>query len=133
MTARLPKPLSVTGAGSFDAWFHPERLASKSEAITVVAPTPTPFGVPGSWAFDKPAATAAPVATSKSKAPAIATSGKLDPNTATVSELLGVPHIGEAIAKSIVAARPFKSADDLRKVKGIGSGKRYEQIRPYFN
>ncbi|MFL6530424.1 MAG: helix-hairpin-helix domain-containing protein [Chthoniobacterales bacterium] len=133
MTARLPKPLSVAGAGSFDAWFHPERLASKSEAITIAEPTPTPFGVQGSWAFDKPVATATPFPTAKPKPTAAATPGKLDPNTATVSELMAVPHIGEAIAHSIVEARPFKSADELRKVKGIGSGKRYEQVRPYFN
>jgi len=30
-------------------------------------------------------------------------------------------------------ARPFKSANDLRRVKGIGGGKRYEKIRPFFN
>ena len=39
----------------------------------------------------------------------------------------------EIIAERIIAARPFKSADDLQRVKGIGAGKRYEKIRPFFN
>jgi DNA uptake protein ComE-like DNA-binding protein len=35
------------------------------------------------------------------------------------------------MAARIIAARPFKSADDLKKVSGIGD-KKYAQIRPYF-
>jgi len=35
------------------------------------------------------------------------------------------------MATRIVAARPFRSADDLKKVSGIGDEK-YSQIRPYF-
>ena len=40
--------------------------------------------------------------------------------------------IGSVLAARIVAARPFKSADDLRHVKGIGA-KKYEKIRPFFD
>jgi competence protein ComEA len=42
-----------------------------------------------------------------------------------------LPGIGPVLAGRIIAARPFKSADDLRKVKGIGD-KRYEKLRPFF-
>jgi DNA uptake protein ComE-like DNA-binding protein len=35
------------------------------------------------------------------------------------------------MAARIIAARPFKSADDLKNVSGIGD-KKYETIRPYF-
>lgn len=56
---------------------------------------------------------------------------KLDINTASESELKNLPGVGPAIAKSIIAAREFKSADELRKVPGIGR-KRYEKLRPYF-
>jgi DNA uptake protein ComE-like DNA-binding protein len=35
------------------------------------------------------------------------------------------------LAARIIAARPFTTADDLRKVKGIGT-KKYEKIRSYF-
>jgi DNA uptake protein ComE-like DNA-binding protein len=57
--------------------------------------------------------------------------GKIDINTATEKELTTVPGIGHVIAARIIAARPFRSADDLRKVSGIGD-KKYAQIRPYF-
>ncbi len=58
---------------------------------------------------------------------------KLDVNTASLAELENVPGIGPSIAERIIEARPFKSADDLQRVKGIGAGKRYEKIRPFFN
>ena len=57
--------------------------------------------------------------------------GKIDINTATEKELTTVPSIGHVMAARIIAARPFKSADDLKKVSGIGD-KKYETIRPYF-
>ena len=58
---------------------------------------------------------------------------KLDVNRASQAELENIPGIGPAIAQRIIEARPFKSADDLRNVKGIGGGKRFEKIRRYFN
>jgi competence ComEA-like helix-hairpin-helix protein len=58
--------------------------------------------------------------------------GKLDINTATEKELRAVPGIGPVLMQRIIAARPFRSADDLKKVNGIGE-KNYEKIRPYFN
>jgi endonuclease YncB( thermonuclease family) len=57
--------------------------------------------------------------------------GKIDINTATEKELTTVPRIGHVMAARIIAARPFSSADDLKKVSGIGD-KKYVQIRPYF-
>lgn len=57
--------------------------------------------------------------------------GKIDVNTATEKELRSVPGIGPVMAARIIAARPFRSADDLKKVNGIGD-KKYTQIRPYF-
>ncbi len=57
--------------------------------------------------------------------------GKIDINTATEKELTTVPGIGHVIAARIIAARPFRSADDLKKVNGIGD-KKYAEIRPYF-
>jgi DNA uptake protein ComE-like DNA-binding protein len=59
------------------------------------------------------------------------TLGKIDINTATEKELTTVPGIGHVMAARIIAVRPFHSADDLRRVSGIGD-KKYEQIRPYF-
>jgi DNA uptake protein ComE-like DNA-binding protein len=57
--------------------------------------------------------------------------GHIDVNTATEKELRSVPGIGPIMAARIIAARPFRSADDLKKVNGIGD-KNYARIRPYF-
>jgi len=57
--------------------------------------------------------------------------GKIDINTATEKELTTVPGIGHVMAARIIAARPFRSADDLKRVSGIGD-KKYARIRPYF-
>jgi DNA uptake protein ComE-like DNA-binding protein len=57
--------------------------------------------------------------------------GRIDINTATEKELMTVPGIGRATATRIIAARPFRSADDLKRVSGIGD-KKYAQFRPYF-
>jgi len=56
---------------------------------------------------------------------------KIDVNTATEKELTTVPGIGHVMAARIIAARPFRSADDLKRVSGIGDEK-YARIRPYF-
>jgi DNA uptake protein ComE-like DNA-binding protein len=56
---------------------------------------------------------------------------KFDINTATEKELRLIPGIGPVMARRIIDARPFRSADDLKKVNGIGD-KKYDQIRPYF-
>jgi competence ComEA-like helix-hairpin-helix protein len=75
----------------------------------------------------------------KSKPPASTPPGtvssqtnKLDVNTATKEQLEDLPGVGPVLADQIIAARPFKSADDLRDVKGIGE-KRYEKLRPFFH
>jgi DNA uptake protein ComE-like DNA-binding protein len=57
--------------------------------------------------------------------------GRIDINTATDKELRMIPGIGPVMAARIIAARPFRSADDLKKVNGIGD-KKYARIRPYF-
>ena len=57
---------------------------------------------------------------------------KLNVNTASQGELENIVGIGPAIAQRIIAVWPFKTADDLRSVKGIGN-KSYVKIRPSFN
>jgi DNA uptake protein ComE-like DNA-binding protein len=57
---------------------------------------------------------------------------KFDINTAMEKELRLIPGIGPVMARRIIDARPFRSADDLKRVNGIGD-KKYAQIRPYFN
>lgn len=51
-------------------------------------------------------------------------------NTATVAQLALLPGVGPKTAAAIVAARPYASADDLLRVKGIGP-KRLAAMRAY--
>ena len=44
-------------------------------------------------------------------------------NSADQAELESLPGIGPALAKAIIAARPFKAVDELDRVKGLGPAK----------
>ena len=93
------------------------------------APTESPATIPSpSLSVPNTASSASPRSTSKNERlfPA-----KFDINTATEKELRLIPGIGPVMARRIIDARPFGSADDLKKVNGIGDQK-YETIRPYF-
>jgi DNA uptake protein ComE-like DNA-binding protein len=118
MAIRAQQPESEKGIDPFDKFFHPATEAP----VPVAAATPT---------------TSATVASlpSEETTPTILGSvqSKLDVNTASPAELQNIPGIGPVVAQRIIEARPFKSADDLQQVKGIGAGKRYEKIRPFFN
>ena len=51
-------------------------------------------------------------------------------NTASQAELEALPGIGPVIARRIVEGRPYRSVEDLDRVKGIGK-KRLEEIQPW--
>ena len=55
----------------------------------------------------------------------------LDLNTASKKELQSIKGIGPVLAERIIAGRPYRTIDDLLKVKGI-SPKKLENIRSYF-
>ena len=63
----------------------------------------------------------------------IAAQGVINVNTATKEELMMLPGIGEKTASAIVAYRkangPFKTIDDMTKIKGI-SKKKLDKLRP---
>jgi competence ComEA-like helix-hairpin-helix protein len=54
-------------------------------------------------------------------------------NTAGKTELMTLPGVGEKMAERILLERtergPFRSVDDLKRVRGIGA-KRIEQLKP---
>jgi competence protein ComEA len=59
---------------------------------------------------------------------------KLDPNTATISELQALPGIGLKLANNIINKREnmvFLNAEDLLKVPGIGK-KTFEKVAPFI-
>ncbi|MGZ3710743.1 MAG: ComEA family DNA-binding protein [Bdellovibrionota bacterium] len=60
---------------------------------------------------------------------AISASAAVDLNNASKSELEALPGVGAAVAENIIAARPFRSVDDLKNVKGIGAA-RFAKMAP---
>ena len=69
-------------------------------------------------------------------APEAARSGSVDLNSASEEQLQEVPGIGPSLAKKIVEFRkengPFKTVEDLLKVRGIGE-KSLERLRPHVS
>lgn len=128
MATRLASQPPKSGPDSFEAFFHPEKTATTPAA--------------SSAGFQMPAATLAPAPTvppplsQSTTTPAARTTqapsgGNLDVNSASSAELVKIPGIGPVLAQRIIDARPLKSADDLRTVKGIGA-KKYDKIRAFF-
>jgi competence protein ComEA len=82
------------------------RATPLADSSSRISPTATP---------SSSIATSSPVEAKKPHAKEKIELGKIDINTATEKELRMVPGIGPVIAARIIAARPFRSADDLKK------------------
>jgi competence ComEA-like helix-hairpin-helix protein len=116
--AQKPAPFSVFIAEKA-TWPRPAPLANRLSRISA-----TP-------ALSPSAGTVRPVEAKESHAKEKIELGRIDINSATEKELKMIPGVGPVMASRIIAARPFRTADDLKKVNGIGD-KKYAKIRPYF-
>jgi competence protein ComEA len=91
-----------------------KKIASLKSSVTVgkaaAAPAPAPAAKPG--AKKAPGATPEPAA-----------AAPVDLNKADQAALESLPGIGPALAKKIMAGRPFQSVDDLSRIRGMSKAK----------
>lgn len=87
---------------------------------------------PSAAAADKTRAAKDVKATAKSTAVAkLAPGTKIDINTADQATIEKLPEIGPVKAKAIIDGRPYKSIEDVMKVKGI-KGKTFDAIKDFI-
>jgi len=55
----------------------------------------------------------------------------IDPNQASVADLVALPGIGKSMAERIVTGRPYQKYEDLLNIKGLGE-RNLERIRPFL-
>jgi competence protein ComEA len=89
-------------------------------AIVALAVSPAAFG-----AAKKTPTPAADDATTASSSK----SGKVNLNTADEKTIAAVKGVGDKLAQELVKGRPYKTWDDVSKVKGVGSGKKLDSLR----
>ncbi len=97
-------------------------IALPALAQTPAVTTPAKPAVTAPAATTMPATTAVKPATTAAK-PVVAKpspSAPVNINTATAEQLDALPGIGKVRAGKIIAARPYKSADELVSKKAIG-------------
>ena len=106
-------------------------------AAPTPAPTATPTPPPASTPVPEPTPTPTPVQTPTPTAtptpvppvpPGTCGTGQVDINAASLAELDKIKHIGPARAAALVELRPFRSVDDMERIKGIGP-QRLQEIK----
>jgi comEA protein len=100
-------------------------LGALGTAVALVAWAPSAFSA--SKKTPTPAAEAAGAATSSSdKSTKVE---KVNLNTADEKDIAAAKGVGDKLAKALVAGRPYRTWDDVSKVKGVGSGKKLDALK----
>ncbi len=82
------------------------------------------FAAPSALSSSKNTPTpAADTATTKDK------TAKVNLNTADEKDIAAAKGVGAKLAKALVAGRPYKTWDDVSKVKGVGTGKKLDSLK----
>jgi competence protein ComEA len=101
------------------------KIDAIKDKVTVTAPKPTKPTLAPAAAKPQASPTAgkevAPGKTVPAASPAAA--APVDLNTADQKALESLPGIGPALAKKIMEGRPYQSADDLSRIKGMNKSK----------
>ncbi|NML26338.1 helix-hairpin-helix domain-containing protein [Zoogloea dura] len=114
--SNFPLPVTWNAAPAAAA---PAEEAPAAAAVTAEAPAKAAESA-AEPAAGPSASKAKPAAKPKAAAAAAAAPASVSINTATAAELAAVKGLSKAVAAAIVAARPFKSLDELVGVKGMG-------------
>jgi competence protein ComEA len=72
---------------------------------------------------------AADTAASKEKTADKAKVEKVNLNTADEKDIAAAKGVGDKLAKELVKNRPYRTWDDVSKVKGVGSGKKLDSLK----
>jgi len=103
-----------------------------AKAIDKVKPLITVGGATAAVADSKPAKELKATAKSaKSAATKLAPGTKININTADKATLEALPEIGPVKAQQIIDGRPYKSIEDIMKIKGIKQ-KTFDAIKEYL-
>mgnify|MGYP001825972900 CR=1 FL=1 len=109
--------------------------ATAPEGEKIVEPAPDDKTTAGQSSAPAPTSTARPKKTkasqNKPKAPKLAPGQRVNLNTASPKELEKIPGIGRVKAQAIMKGRPYKSPEDIMKIKGIKKGT-YQKIKEYI-
>jgi len=94
--------------------------------VAIVALLASPAALAAKKKTPTPAAGASSASTAADKA---AKTEKVNLNTADEKAIAGAKGVGDKLAKELVKNRPYKTWEEVSKVKGVGSGKKLDALK----